>query len=388
MNHSEFEHLKELMVLGDISAEELEQRLRIYESVNDEESLMRLKQLIDDHGHGLKGNLTDDTEPVHVRPMLRRTPLLWMAASIALLLAIGGLVWHTQYTEITPPEISEDIQLAMQRSVDSGRASYTVNSYSSGEGRDHSSVNTKTGNGIIVGKATQSTNADLSSLVEDYDLMDAHYVTTMHDKEFWLTLDDGTLVHLNHNTHVIYPEKFGHKKREIIIEGEAYFMVAKDRSRPFIAHTPNGDVKVYGTEFMVNTKYEKMDEPGNLSTEVVLIKGKVGFTPKNGHELMMNPGQQCSIIDGQWSIQDVDLAPYIAWNIGRFSFREWSLEQVMNVIGRWYGYRVEFASNKMASKEFSGNFDRYDDIHSTLEAIETVTDYKIKISNQTIYINQ
>ena len=157
-------------------------------------------------------------------------------------------------------------------------------------------------------------------------------------------------------------------------------MVAKDRSRPFIVHTPQGDTRVYGTEFHISTH--------NETTKVTLVSGSIGVTPNGGKEQRLSPGQQIIISQHSSPITEVDLEPYIAWNMGRFAFREWTLERVMSVIGRWYGYRVEFASEKIAKKEFSGNFDRYDDIHSTLEAIERVTECKCRISNQTIYINQ
>lgn len=85
-------------------------------------------------------------------------------------------------------------------------------------------------------------------------LLEARRITTYQDKEYWLTLDDGTLVHLNYNTRMVCPERFIDGTRDVILDGEAYFMVAHDSRHPFVVHTPQGDIRVYGTEFNVSTR--------------------------------------------------------------------------------------------------------------------------------------
>ena len=92
---------------------------------------------------------------------------------------------------------------------------------------------------------------------------------------------------------------------------------------------------------------------------------------------MLTPGQELSIVNAQLSINEVDTAPYVAWNEGKFFFEEWPLERIMQVISRWYGREVEFTSNEIKHQQYSGNFDRYEDIHPTMEAIESITGLKI-----------
>lgn len=84
-------------------------------------------------------------------------------------------------------------------------------------------------------------------------------------------LPDGSKVTLAANSHFEYPEKFGSKRRRIILEGEAFFEVKRDMSRPFIVHTTEADVRVLGTKFNVNTRED------NSATEVVVETGKVAF---------------------------------------------------------------------------------------------------------------
>ena len=303
----------------------------------------------------------------HLRP-------LWRYAAAVLILIVGGAaLWYSQYTKVTPPEISESVQLAMQQSRENGKQDAKVDVLS----KELSMMSDESGiNEELRVKSVESLSVTESLTKEQ--LLSARRITTMHDKEYWLTLDDGTLVHLNYNTRLIYPEKFGRGDRNVILDGEAYFMVAKDKSRPFIVHTPNGDVKVYGTEFNVNTTGD--------NTSVVLVKGSVSVTPTGGKEQLMNPGQLCEFSVENLMLSTIDVEPYVAWNEGKFSFEEWPLERIMQVISRWYGREVVFTSEDIKHQQYSGNFDRYEDIHPTMEAIESITGLKITFAPGRIII--
>ena len=303
----------------------------------------------------------------HLRP-------LWRYAAAVLILIVGGAaLWYSQYTKVTPPEISESVQLAMQQSRESGKQDAKVDVLS----EELSMMSDESGINEELRVKSEESLSVTESLTKE-QLLSARRITTMHDKEYWLTLDDGTLVHLNYNTRLIYPEKFGRGDRNVILDGEAYFMVAKDKSRPFIVHTPNGDVKVYGTEFNVNTTGDK--------TSVVLVKGSVSVTPTGGKEQLMNPGQLCEFSVENLMLSTIDVEPYVAWNEGKFSFEEWPLERIMQVISRWYGREVEFTSEDIKHQQYSGNFDRYEDIHPTMEAIESITGLKITFAPGRIII--
>ena len=298
-----------------------------------------------------------------------RFPFFRIAAVLVLLL-VGGTFWyHREQTRVTPPEISEEVQTAMEQSRKSG----------------------KSGAEVLSGKAVEevmSTEERALYHVDDNfaeQLEEARRITTYQNKEYWVTLDDGTLVHLNYDSRLIYPEHFG-DRRDVILDGEAYFMVAKDKSRQFVVHTPQGDVKVYGTEFVVNTR--KSDAEDHKDMYVVLVKGSVGFTANDGREQMLTPGQELSMVHSQLTVTDIDTAPFVAWNEGEFVFNNWSLERIMSVISRWYGLKVEFSNSSLGGRKFSGSLSRYEDIKPTIETIEAVTGTTITINHQTLNIYQ
>lgn len=336
--------------------ENLEKDYRLRQSMDIEKSLQEVKDR-------LEGEKTTKVIPLRSRLFNAR---FYRIAAVLVLLIVGGTFWyHRENNRVTPPEISQEVELAMQESQSKGwQGAEIVTSATSDQQ-------------IITDEECALYHVD-EGFAEQ--LVEAKRITTYHNKEYWVTLEDGSLVHLNYNSRLIYPEKFG-DRRDVILDGEAYFMVAHDKHRQFVVHTPQGDAKVYGTEFNINTRNE------NEAVNVVLVKGSVSFTPTNGNEVLMNPGQELSYANNQLTLRLTDTAPYVAWNEGEFIFSDWTLGRILNVIARWYGLEVVFMDQELSNHKFSGSLSRYEDLKPTLETIETVTGMSLTVNNQKLYIN-
>lgn len=236
------------------------------------------------------------------------------------------------------------------------------------------------------GNSQQATS--LSSVAEYQKFLAENPANIMYDlktqdgKEFWMTLEDGTLVHLNNSSVLKFPVSFPDDSRIVYLEGEAYFHVSKDNQRPFIVTTPSGIIKEYGTEFTVNTRTEIG------KTEVVLFSGSIGVTPKEGKETMVKPGERALVSYENTVVKKVDLAPYKAWNEGEYIFHDVRMETLMDVLAHWYGLNVEFQSPNDRDVLFTGSLDRYGDITPILKAIETVTGLRINKNGKNIIISQ
>jgi ferric-dicitrate binding protein FerR (iron transport regulator) len=355
-------------------ADDLSERYAEYASVDTEAALQKfIKQYVDNGEAGKAAEM-----PRKPRKTMRYS-LLRYAAVVALLIFGGAFWYHREYTRVTPPVITEEVQQAMEQSRESGREGAHI-------------VSTVTSRQQIISEE----ECELYHVDENFaeQLAEAKRITTYHDKEYWVTLDDGTLVHLNYNSRLIYPEKFG-DRRDVILEGEAYFMVAKDKSRQFVVHTPQGDVRVYGTEFMVNTAERmetRLESPTGESryhqaTSVVLIEGSISFTPESGNELMMSPGQKLVADKNQLLVTTTDTAPYVAWNTGLFVFKNSTLENLMDVISRWYGVEnVSYGNEQLRKMHFTGNFKRYGSIERILDAIMMTCDINIDFHSNRITI--
>ena len=225
-----------------------------------------------------------------------------------------------------------------------------------------------------------STTLSIDSAMNESSLPDDAEATivTHHDKEFWLTLPDGTRVHLNYGTSITYPVSFQGDVRRVQLDGEAYFIIAHDSSHPFIVTTRQGDIKEYGTEFNVNTR--------GTHTAVTLVNGSISVTNASGHEQMIRPGEMAEMGMSSIKMSKVDVTPLIAWNTGQFNFTDCNLEQLMQVIGRWYACRVTFTDKRLRHLKVTGTLSRYENEQSTIEAIEAVAGVDITVKNRTITI--
>ena len=340
--------------------ENLEKEYRFRKEIDAEQSLERIKEKL--------WNEEKETKevPLHAH---RFTTYLYRAAAVIVLLIVGGAYWyHREYTRVTPPEISQEVEYAMQESQSKGWQGAEIITSATPQKQ------------VITEEESARYHVD-----EDFaeQLAEAKRITTYHDKEYWVTLDDGSLVHLNYDSRLIYPEKFG-DRRDVILDGEAYFMVAKDKSRQFVVHTPQGDVAVHGTEFMVNT-HGKINT-GKKEMSVVLVKGSVGFIPAGGKETIMLPGQELMMVDSQLSINDVDVTPYIAWNTGNFVFDNCPLEQLLEVLARWYGLKVCFIHDDSRNILFTGILSRYAEAKTSLSSIAAVADVDITLEENKIIV--
>ena len=309
---------------------------------------------------------------------------LWRYAAAVALVAVVGAAgwWYTDYKKVTPPVISQEIEQAMHQSEVSGKQVAMIEKI----------VNTTEATSV------QEQIAQIKEELEDYtvsddvveELLAATRVTTYHDKEFWLKLDDKTLVHLNYNSKLIHPERFGSDSRDVILDGEAYFMVAKDKSRPFVVHTPNGDVKVYGTEFNVNTRI-KNDNNGKSEyrTEVVLVKGSVGVTPEGQTERMIVPGEQATFGENTGiNLRNVDVTPYVAWNTGTFVFNDMPLSKLMEVLSKWYNMEVVYEDSTLQGLTFSGEFDRYGGVEPIVKGLNTAMGLDVSVKGNRMIIKR
>ncbi len=287
------------------------------------------------------------------------------AAVIVGMLLVAGSYWsyHSRPVQKTPVPVSQEMVTAMQQA-------------------EQSSSNEAT---LQIGDEKPQQVRSLSALLkmmarQDIDEEMQGTIITRNGKEFWMSLPDGTRVHLNGNSQLSYPLAFTGDQREVALVGEAYFIVAKDKEHPFIVHTAKGDVKEYGTEFNVNTQGDK--------TCVVLVKGSISVRAEGGKEQMMTPGDKAELAMQGLTMSRVDVAPYVAWNTGHFSFEDCRLDELMQVVARWYGLQVVFTSDQLRTVRFTGSLSRYESIENTLEVIGAIANVKVEQQDTRIIISK
>ena len=98
-----------------------------------------------------------------------------------------------------------------------------------------------------------------------------------------LKLPDSSVAVLNKNSTISYPSKFDKNKREVNLQGEAFFNVTADKDKPFIVNVNNVQVRVVGTSFNIRSE--------NGSTEVIVESGKVEVI-KNNRSVFLGPKEK------------------------------------------------------------------------------------------------
>ncbi|MDP3945253.1 MAG: FecR family protein [Lutibacter sp.] len=194
-----------------------------------------------------------------------------------------------------------------------------------------------------------------------------------YGKQFVVQLADGTLIHLNAGSTLKYPSNFSGKTiREVFLEGEAYFIVAKDKNIPFIVKTENLDTRVYGTEFNVSAY------PNDKTIEVVLVEGIVGIqeaTKKSNFPneyVMVRPSQKASIVKnlGGVKVENVNVNSYIAWKSGLLMFNDENIAHIFKKLERQFNIEIQNNYSELYKHSYTGVFksENIDEILTTISA--------------------
>lgn len=191
-------------------------------------------------------------------------------------------------------------------------------------------------------------------------------IVTPKGGEYKLCLPDGTKIWVNASSKIRYPLNFGKVKREVELEGEALFEVAKlkvgKRNIPFIVKTGEQSLQVLGTTFNINS-YDSM-------IRTTLVEGAVRLTFNGIKERDLKPNQQANFDEnlGDVVVKTIDPFYTIAWRNGSFAFDNTALKDVMSTIARWYDVDVSYKGD-FESVRFSGTISRNEDIKKLLDLI-------------------
>jgi ferric-dicitrate binding protein FerR (iron transport regulator) len=204
--------------------------------------------------------------------------------------------------------------------------------------------------------------------------------TTANGRRAMIPLPDGTVVHLNAASRLWVDPAFGGTERRVVLEGEAYFAVASDPSKPFRVYTGASFTEVRGTEFGVRYRRDKID--------VVVSRGKVRVVSRSkGGSVDLERGEGVTATaSGELSKPHrVDLHESLAWRENRMAFKKTPLEDVMTEIEEVYDLHVEFKTPAARSRTLTGTFS-VDSIDVVLSQIALAMDLSIHRDGRTVVV--
>ncbi len=205
---------------------------------------------------------------------------------------------------------------------------------------------------------------------------DTTVVKTIASQKTTFDLPDKSIVMLNVDSKVEYDKRNWNNKRELSLEGEAFFQVATGSK--FDVNTLNGIVSVVGTQFNVKNR--------NGYFEVKCFEGIVDVNSK-GRVTQLTKGNTFRIMNGVLSVDSI-LAESPKWIDNKSVFKSVPLFIVLDEFERQYNMEVDI-KNIDSSKTFTGGF-----THTNIqEALTTITDpfnfrYTITDSNKVIILNK
>ena len=199
--------------------------------------------------------------------------------------------------------------------------------------------------------------------------------------QYKLTLPDGTIAWLNADSRLAYPSVFTGDKREVTLQGEAYFEVHTDAARPFIVHAAQQDVQVLGTEFNIQAY------PDEANIVTTLVKGKVRINSAD-KTLLLQPGEQSQLNKQQGQLTlaaDADVDEVVAWKNGYFRFDKMDIRSIMQQLSRWYDVDVRYEDD-LQPHYFGAIISRDNNISQILHLLEATGDVHFKIEGREVFV--
>lgn len=163
-----------------------------------------------------------------------------------------------------------------------------------------------------------------------------------------VTLSDGTKVYINSDSKIIIPNVFKSDVREVYLEGEAYFDVAKNPNKPFLIKTNGAVIEVLGTSFAVR------NYPNDGIIQTVVEEGTVSFRTdkkKDNNSVILTAGNigRLNLSNNQIKTEHVeDIGFYLSWKDGYLKFKDESMKEVAKQLERKYDIEVVFDSKEIA----------------------------------------
>jgi transmembrane sensor len=233
-------------------------------------------------------------------------------------------------------------------------------------------------------------------------------VSTNAGNKASINLPDGSKVWLNRDSKITYVGDFGNKTREVYLSGEAFFDVAKDRTKPFIIHTRTINLKVLGTAFNVRS-YDNEKE-----TETALVHGSIEVTLRNrpDQKIFLKPGEKLLVknIPADTSLkykkQKRDEETPIAvltnmhyygsdsssvetsWTKNELVFNDEPLDKIALNLERWFNVRITITNESLKKEKFTATVEEDDKLEDFLEALRLAEGFHYSIKDKEVVISR
>jgi len=231
-------------------------------------------------------------------------------------------------------------------------------------------------------------------------LLSSQIIEVPYGSKSHIHLADGSEVILNAGSKLVYNSQFGKKTREVSVEGEAYFKVAKNPNKPFVVKTSDLMVKAYGTEFNVRSYGE------DNTIEATLIEGSISVTKNNSdlkkaqkefflqpreqvifHKAVSKPGDADTSgkKDKLFISKNIDPNLYTAWVNDKIHVKSESMKNLAIMLERKYNVKIHLDDKELQDLKFSGVLEN-ETIEQVMVAMRLASSVNFRIKNREIWL--
>ena len=214
-----------------------------------------------------------------------------------------------------------------------------------------------------------------------------HTLKVPYGKRFNVVFSDGSKVYLNSGSVIKYPVKFiENKKREVFLEGEAFFDVVENKNELFIVNSNGINVEVYGTKFNVRNYAE------DFNSDIVLVEGSVGIgNSENLEKIILKPSFKGSVNKENLKVTTtkVNTKVYTSWIDGEIIFRNETFTQILKKLERLYNVTIIDNREKLSNEFFNASIDvENEDMEEVLNYFNKIYKIDYQIFDNKIIINK
>lgn len=214
------------------------------------------------------------------------------------------------------------------------------------------------------------------ALSEEMTIMEYERIVSNDRGVKKVDLLDGSSVWLNRNSELKVPKTFSKAKiREVILDGEAFFVVAKNKERPFVVSSNDIKTKVLGTRFNIRED--------NGTSVVSLVEGSVEVIGPS-EKVLLKPNEKAIYKNGENNIEVIgmDKELELAWMSNIFEFEHTELSRVATLLGRRFHKIIEFDNPGLRGKKVTGYY-RDESLNTILLSVTQAGNLDYKFIDET-----
>jgi ferric-dicitrate binding protein FerR (iron transport regulator) len=197
-----------------------------------------------------------------------------------------------------------------------------------------------------------------------------------------ILLADGSRIWLNENSSLVYPQSFTGDLREVKLQGEAFFEIARNEAQPFQIKAGSSITRVLGTSFNIR-------QEADTTVEIGVITGKVSFYAADweANSIILQAGENGLLTASAPKLIKTKSADanFLAWHTGTLSFRNVALQEVIPRLEQLYHKKLILENKALATCLLTTRFEKRS-LEEVLQILQTIYSFRYEINGDTIYL--